>query len=70
MRCVYAQRARLTDRGYHPAVCIHVDTQSGCFGGNEADFALQTRVNAARRKRVTKWNWSWSGCAGEPMKAK
>ena len=31
-------------RGYKTAVCVHVDTQSGCFGGDEADFALQTRV--------------------------
>ena len=30
--------------GYHAAVCVHVDTQSGCFGGDVADFALQTRV--------------------------
>ena len=31
-------------RGYQAAVCVHVDTQSGCFGGDEVDFALQTRV--------------------------
>ena len=31
-------------RGYQAAVCVLVDTQSGCLGGDEADFALQTRV--------------------------
>ena len=23
-------------RGYHAVVCVHVDTQSGCFRGEEA----------------------------------
>ena len=36
--------SRRSVRGYQAAVCVHVDTQSGCFGGDEADFALQTRV--------------------------
>ena len=35
---------RRSVRGYQAAVCAHVDTQSGCFGGDEVDFALQTRV--------------------------
>jgi hypothetical protein len=30
--------------GYKAAVCVHVDTQSGCLGGDEADCALQTRA--------------------------
>ena len=33
--------SRRSVRGYQAAVCVHVDTQSGCFGGDEADFALQ-----------------------------
>ena len=36
--------SRPSVRGYQAAVCVHVDTQSGCFGGDEADCALQTRV--------------------------
>ena len=31
-------------RGYQAAVCVHVDKQSACFGGDEADFVLQARV--------------------------
>ena len=36
-------------RGYQAAVCVHVDKQSACFGGDEADFALQTMVECQRR---------------------
>ena len=32
--------SRRSVRGHQAAVCVHVDTQSGCFGGDEADFAL------------------------------
>ena len=31
--------------GYQAAVCVHVDTQSGCFCGDEAYFALETGVD-------------------------
>jgi hypothetical protein len=30
--------------GYLAAICVHIDTQSGCFRGDEALFALQSRV--------------------------
>ena len=31
-------------RGYQTAVCVHADTQSSCFGSDEAVFALQTKI--------------------------
>jgi hypothetical protein len=58
---------RRSTRGDKAAVCVHIDTQSSGFGSDEAHFALQTGVECrAARKR----NWSRSGCAGVPMKAK
>jgi hypothetical protein len=36
--------SRRSVRGHQAAVCVHVHTQSGCFGGDEADFALRTRA--------------------------
>ena len=39
--------SRRSVRGYQAAVCAHVDTQSGCFGGDETNFAFQTRVECA-----------------------
>jgi hypothetical protein len=36
--------SRCSVRGYQAALCVHVDTQSGGFDGDEANFALQTRV--------------------------
>jgi hypothetical protein len=36
--------SRRSVRGDQAAACVHVDTQSGCFGGDAADFALRTRV--------------------------
>ena len=35
--------SRRSVRGYPAAVCVQVDTPSGCFFGDEAYFALQTR---------------------------
>ena len=46
-------------RGYQAAVCVHVDTQSGCFHGEEAQalFALQFGVeyHASEAERVLVW---------------
>jgi hypothetical protein len=39
--------SRRSVRGYQAAVCVHVGTLGGCFGGDEAEFALQTRVVSA-----------------------
>ena len=36
--------SRRSMRGYHAAVCVHVDRKNDCFGGDEADFVLQARV--------------------------
>ena len=36
--------SRRSVRGFQASVCVHVDTHSGCFDSDEADFALQTRV--------------------------
>jgi hypothetical protein len=47
--------SRRSERGY----CVHINTQRGCFGGDEADFALQTRVECSAAEG--NWNWSWSG---------
>jgi hypothetical protein len=49
--------SRRSVRGYQAAVCVHVDTQSGCFGAGEADFALQTSVEcrAAGAELVLVW---------------
>ena len=33
--------SRRSVRGYQAAVCVHVDSQSGCFVVDEADFALE-----------------------------
>ena len=32
-------------RGYQAAICVHVDTESGCFGCDEADFACLQRYS-------------------------
>ena len=36
--------SRSSTRGYQAAVCVHVDTQRVCFGGDQANFAPQTGV--------------------------
>ena len=41
--------------------CVHVDTQSGGFRGDEAYLFFKLKQNAAQQK----WNNSWSGCAVE-----
>ena len=39
-----SEAPRRSTRGYQATVCVHIDTQSSSFCGDEADFALQTGV--------------------------
>ena len=52
-----SEAPRRSTRGDQAAVCVHIDTQSSGFCGDEAYFALQTGVEccAAEEELILVW---------------